>query len=138
MKEIIIGSPCSPSEFIDRKIIECFKVLVSWGGGIGGANRSEFLTEDVPLGNDTIVERKTIFGETVRINTRFVVCSRQTKVVRDEWNTLPHANYAVKKFSKHITRRWIEVPVDANVHFTDGYVCDPPKPIHTDCESIKL
>lgn len=137
-QNIIIGAPCTPSEYVKREIITCYKVTMTSGGGIGGAQWDELLTENIPLGNEQIVEMKDVFGEVKRINTRYAVTSKEIKVVHDVYDISANVNYREEKYKYIIEHRWFKVSADSNLHFSDDYVCGTPKPFKTDYDKEEL
>ena len=136
-KKVFIQEPCSPSKLIKREFFECYKVSMSCGGGIGGSQWYEYVKSDIPLGEEKIVEVKNIFGDTIRINTRYAVMSKRMKVVHEEWDTLPWANFSEKKFKSHITKLWYCVDLESELIFNNTRNKEEkPFKSYVDCEKI--
>ena len=136
-KKVFIQAPCSPSKLIKREFSECYKVSMSCGGGFGGSQWYEYVKSDIPLGEEKIVEVKNIFGDTIRINTRYAVSSKRMKVVHEEWDTLPWANFRREEYKWHITKLWYCVNLESELIFNNPRNKEE-KPIksYVDCEEI--
>lgn len=137
-KNVFIKVPCSPSNLIKREFSECYKVRMSCGGGMGGSQWNEYVKSDIPLGEEKIVEVKNIFGDTIRINTRYAVRSKRMKVVHEEWDTLPYANFRQEEYKHHVTKLWFCVELESKLVFKNTPCNNEEEPImrYVDCEKI--
>lgn len=110
MSAIKIGLPCSPSKRIKTTEIKSTRIKYSYGGGIGGSNtviHSECVL-DKSLFNNKFVEVKTIYGETVNVNTDFVVDFKDVTVVIDYVDTTAWSNFSGFKFTKTTRKTYFE------------------------------
>lgn len=71
----------SPSTFVSFKTIDIYRVNMSCGGGMGGANWDEFFTEDIPEHEgEMTLKRTNIYGKEMKINTRWVVRTEKVRL----------------------------------------------------------
>lgn len=101
-KVLEIGLACSPAHFIGKGVVKNMKrVLISYGGGMGGANRTYYTEkvhkEQAVNGTWNIVD---IDGNSREINPRFIVEIVETKVLILKTDTTQHTNYHKKTCDK--------------------------------------
>ena len=99
-EKIELGLACSPSTITDVQELAVTKFLVSYGGGMGGANQTHYAL-DYKKTKDYYV-LYLLNGNTIEINPRFVVSKQDKKVVRIETDATGHGNYGGKTCKKSI------------------------------------
>jgi hypothetical protein len=114
MKTIKIGPSCSPNTYIvSHEIIKGKKILVSFGGGLGGSSKTYHCTKVyIPQPADSLRTLTLLSGEEIHVNGRFIVeiCDRNyVKVVS---NVTGHRNYYKKVCSKAIETEIFELLYD--------------------------
>jgi hypothetical protein len=89
-KKIIIGLPCTPSKYVSHKVVDCTRVLISYGGGMGGANKT-YYAENIEL-KDGMLVLSLVKGSVVEVNPTFLVEKEKCKVAIIEYDVSPWAN----------------------------------------------
>lgn len=92
----IIGLPCSPSRqvsFTDKE--KGTKIKISFGGGMGGANRTIYAKEVKEINKYGIpmLEITPFFGEKEELNPQFIVSSQECRIAIQVVDTSAHSNY---------------------------------------------
>lgn len=110
-KVLEIGLSCSPSHFVDKGTLKKFqRILVSYGGGIGGANKTYYTEsiykEQAINGMWTFVD---FDGQKIQLNPRFIVEICETDVLILKTDITEHKNYHKKTCDKHILTEWIDL-----------------------------
>ena len=103
MKTIQIGLTCSPSKILKHTEILAQKVIISYGGGLGGVNRTYYAIKMI----DDILDKNfnfltTIEDREITINKKFIVSIEPVTIVKVVYNNLEHMNYQIKKYKKYI------------------------------------
>jgi len=103
MKKIIIAKNCSPSRMLSSKEVNATKILISYGGGMGGANKT-YYCNSIVRGSD-LTDNFTlnlISGEVKEINPNFIVEISAVKLVILVIDVTEHTYYNPEKASKCI------------------------------------
>lgn len=92
----IIGLPCSPSKqvsFTDKE--KGTKIKISYGGGMGGANRTIYAKEikEIKKFGIPMLEIIPFFGEQEELNPQFIVASQECKMGIQVVDTSAHSNF---------------------------------------------
>lgn len=90
---IEIGLSCSPSTIISNELIKCKRILVSFGGGMGGANITHYCTKVSTLTKDGYLNITLITGEKREINPKFIVEKADINIVKLVTDITQHINY---------------------------------------------
>jgi len=121
--KLIIGLPCSPSFLsIPTQIIQATSFLVSYGGGIGGANKTYYATDYYaePEINGFII-LFLIDGSKVSINPRFVVETQKVNLIKITTDTTPHSNYYSIICKQSISIEWFKLEDDEEFEWKAEY-----------------
>lgn len=102
----VIGVPCSPAKPMGATIQNVTRILMSFGGGMGGSTKTYYATKVIGI-NDREIVIKTFNGQDLTINPRFIVESEVMNLVKVVTDTLPWKNYNNTTFKKHITTEYI-------------------------------
>ena len=122
MKTIKIGLSCSPSKMISTEKIETKKVLISYGGGMGGAHQKLYATNIKPDWEfDGHLRLTLISGEEVSINPAFIVMKNDCNVVKVVTDNTQHANYNEKSCNKSVDTEFIELRYDEDYVVVNEY-----------------
>lgn len=140
-KVLEIGKAMSPSNFIGKGELKNMKrILVSYGGGMGGANKSYYSEkihkEQAVNGTWNIVD---IHGNIIELNPRFIVEVVETKVLILKTDITAHANYNSKTCkSKMLTEYFDLGEMGYNDYvLIDGFrSSDKIKTFHKESETI--
>ena len=128
---VIIGLSCTPSTI--TSVDECtgVEVKVSHGGGLGGTSYHIHVTEivDKPedemlskmLGSDELIVR-TIKGEEVVLNQKYVVSKRPVKYVTVESDVTAHHNYRKHTCRSAIQKRVYRMTNDTDYNIVHEYI----------------
>ena len=97
MKTYVIGLPCSPSVSLGHSEIPVTEVLISYGGGMGGANQTYYTTL-IDKESDEHFFTLTLFDDKkVKINPAFIVSlTPNITLVEHVVDATGHANYRGK------------------------------------------
>jgi hypothetical protein len=123
MKTIKIGVSCTPSTYIvSHEIIQGKKVLVSYGGGLGGTSKIYFCKEVYePKPAESMRLLILLTGEVVRVNGRFIVEISDREIVKVISNITGHMNYNKKIYSKVIETEYFELLYGEKPMFISDY-----------------
>jgi hypothetical protein len=121
--KIIIGLPCSPSFLsIPTQIIQATSFLVSYGGGIGGANKTYYATDYyAEQAINGFYQLTLIDGSKVSINPRFVVETQKVNLIKITTDTTPHSNYYSIICKQSISIEWIKLEDDEEFEWKAEY-----------------
>lgn len=117
MKTIQIGLPCTPASIISHETIEGKKILVSYGGGIGGVSKFHHCTAVIEMRDPkepTILRLILLSGEVIEVNPLYVVEKYDRKYVKLVSDITGHKNFYGKVCSKAIRIEFIELQYDEN------------------------
>jgi hypothetical protein len=125
MKTIKIGVSCSPNTYIvSHEIIKGKKLLVSFGGGIGGSSKTYFCTEVIQMRDPkepTILRVRLLSGEVIELNPVFVVETKERDIVKVVSNVTGHRNYSKKIYREVIETEYFEMLYDEQPMFIEDY-----------------
>jgi hypothetical protein len=121
--KLIIGLPCSPSFLsIPTQIIQTTSFLVSYGGGIGGANKTYYATDcTVDATKIGFYQLTLIDGSKVSINPRFIVEKQVVNLIKITTDTTPHSNYHTIKCKQSILIEWFKLEDDEEFEWESGF-----------------
>jgi hypothetical protein len=121
--KIIIGLPCSPSFLsIPTQIIQATSFLVSYGGGIGGANKTYYATDYYAEPEiNGFYQLTLIDGSKVSINPRFVVETQKVNLIKITTDTTPHSNYYSIICKQSISIEWFKLEDDEEFEWKAEY-----------------
>jgi len=122
MKTIKIGVPCSPAYMVSNETLKAKKVLVTYGGSIGGNNKIYYCTDIIKLKDSSGMYRLTLLtGEIIDVNPKFIVEMVDRNIVKLVSNVTGHRNYNSKVCSKAILTEYIELLYGETPVFVEGY-----------------
>ena len=126
MKTIKIGVSCSPNTYIvSHELLKGKKVLVSYGGGLGGSSKTYHCTEIYePESSMRVLTMRTLTlltGEKIRVNGRFILEIAERNYVKLVSNVTGHRNYNSKVCSKAIETEYFELLYDEQPMFVSDY-----------------
>ena len=112
--KLIIGLPCSPSFLsIPTQIIQTTSFLISYGGGMGGTNKTYYATDyTVDATKIGFYQLTLIDGSKVSINSRFLVEKQIVNLIKITTDTTQHSNINSKRCSKSILIEWFILEED--------------------------
>ena len=125
MKKLTIGLSCSPSKIIKHEEITLKEVLISYGGGMGGANMTYFCTEAVKVATTPFYKLTRVNGEEKRVNERFIVEMGNVRLVKVVSDVTAHRNYRDKNATngeKVITTEYFKLEYDEEYEVVNKYV----------------
>lgn len=123
-KDYRMGLPCSPATRVGYEIINAKKILLTYGGGLGGANITVYATDkEIVYNEHGIAHVIDIFTDKeVEINTKYVVKAENLRLIVDKIDITAHANYHKVNCKSHILTRVLELPSDfGKPIFYNGY-----------------
>jgi hypothetical protein len=119
-KTIKIGLPCTPSRILSHEKVETSKVLISYGGGMGGASQKHYCTD--VLERDKGMWRLTLLsGEMIEVNPAFIVSVEPRTLVKVVSDTTAHANYHSKVCKERILTEYIGLQFGEDYVITNEY-----------------
>ena len=133
-KKIIIGRTCSPSKLIEINEHLMTKIKISFGGGMGGANRTIY-AEQIMSDTKTDLIVKQFDNEIITINKEFIVYREPVKVISQISDTTAHSNYHGVKFQSTIHTHLYELKANDEWAYVDVITHENPKPFFAHTES---
>lgn len=107
---IQITKPSTPSSLISAEESEYLKLLISYGGGMGGSKETIYCSVQHET-EHTITVKNDLTGQIITYNRRFIVAYyHEVILVKAVFDTIGHANYHGKRFKRHETTVWVEIP----------------------------
>ncbi len=94
MKTLIVSKDCSPSRLISCRDFSVTKVIISYGGGMGGTSQIYYCTDvlervtDDPVSYTRLTE---ISGQQTEMNPRFIVSKTVVKLVEIKVDVTGHS-----------------------------------------------
>jgi len=125
MKTLEIGLPCAPGELISNEEIKTTEILVSWGGGMGGANKRYYATSK--NGN----EYTLIDGDKIKLNPNFIVHEKEVRLVKNiTTNTNSNMNFTkkIRFIQLGVKQNWISIDRYDNNKISDKAI------VHTEID----
>jgi hypothetical protein len=120
--KIIIGLPCSPSFLsIPTEIIQTTSFLISYGGGMGGANKTYYATDYTVDAINGFYQLTLIDGSKVNINARFLVEKQIVNLIKITTDTTPHSNYYSIICKQSISIEWFKLEHDEEFEWKAEY-----------------
>jgi hypothetical protein len=110
MRTLLVGKPCSPSETISHEVIEMKRVLITYGGGMGGAHKQYYTKEirkEQAINGSWNIE--TIDGKKIQLMPNFIVEVEETKVLKLVTDVTGHRNYNKKVCEKSILTEYFDL-----------------------------
>jgi hypothetical protein len=135
MKTLLIGAPCSPSEIISHEAIKMKRILITYGGGIGGGNKVYYtkkITKEQAINGSWDIE--TIDGKKISLMPRYIVEVEDTKVLKLVTNITEHKNYHKVVCTKSILTEYFDMSGFDNYEIVNKYI-DRPKLIYQEEET---
>jgi|LakMenEpi03Aug12_release.lakeMendotaPanAssembly.Ray.scaffolds.fasta_scaffold159952_6 hypothetical protein len=113
-KVIKISNGCSPSTHVSDELIPVNRVLITYGGGMGGANEKIYTTaihkEQAINGMWRMIDITN--GMERDVNPRFIVSVDKVNVVKVITDITEHTNYHEVVCIENILTRLIDIGVD--------------------------
>jgi hypothetical protein len=138
MKTLLVGKPCSPSDTISHEVIEMKRVLISYGGGMGGANK-EYYTKEIrkeqAINGSWNIE--TIDGKKIQLMPNFVVEVEETKVLKLVTDVTNFKNYSKVVCKKSILTEYFDLSGFDNYNIEEKYSSRDDKVIFKTTEETK-
>ena len=141
MEKMKIGLSCSPSKILSHEKMSVTKVLLTYGGGMGGASETHYCTDVLERVTDTPVSYTrltTIKGEVIEVNPRYIVKKTKVNLVKMVDDSTAHANYYAPKVKKSISINFIELQQGQDYEVDSTSYESRKNVIHTDGEITPL
>ena len=110
-----IGYPCSPSQNISQDRIKATEILVTWGGGMGGASKRYYALKK--NGN----ELHLLNGDIIKLNPNFIVHEKEVNIVKVVTDTTEHSNFRKHTVNSSIVTQYILLKFGEIATFVDDY-----------------
>ena len=118
--EYIIGLPVSPSTKVSITPIEVTAVRLSYGGGMGGANKIYYCTTVNTSGYEPFYVLTTFLGEEIRVNPRFIVETYKRTIIKNVTDITQWRNYHKKECKSSIRTVYYEIKTTDTFKFVAG------------------
>lgn len=83
-----IGYPCTPCKWTSEiRYKKISKLLITYGGGMGGSKRIEYVERVKNINNDSIQSFVRFDGKTIKYNTRYIVSIEDFTMVSIDYET---------------------------------------------------
>jgi hypothetical protein len=107
---------------IPTQIIQATSFLVSYGGGIGGANKTYYATDYYAEPEiNGFYQLTLIDGSKVSINPRFIVETQKVNLIKITTDTTPHSNYYSIICKQSISIEWFKLEDDEEFEWKAEY-----------------
>lgn len=123
----IISAPCSPSVQIESKNIEVMKIIITFGGGMGGSNQT-FYANKVIKTSDGMLFIETVDGRELELNPRYIVLKEKTIILKVVTDTTAHSNYNQKTCNYSERTEFFDVGFDS-YEFASVNASNAEKPV---------
>jgi hypothetical protein len=133
-KKIIIGNPCSPSKLIEIKEIPLIKIVLTYGGGMGGANRTLYIEEILSETEREMIVRQ-YNNEITTINKSYIVFREPIKAIFHTTDITSHTNYHTCKYDASISTNLYELSINDSWEYIDEYNRNNPKTFYSNVEN---
>ena len=109
----------APSVLVSATAMGVTKVLISYGGGMGGSHKTYYCTDFQLKKSNGMYVAKLIEGEIIQINPSYVVEIKTRVLVKFVTDKTAHANYHDVKFKSSILTEYIELEHDETFEATN-------------------
>lgn len=119
-----IGLPKTPAKWVGNpKYTKVWLILLTFGGGMGGANRYEVVrrdeTKEVKVGDVTLIEYNRENGKKVTLNPRYIVSIEDFTLVRATYDSR-NPNFPMGKYTEEfLTKDDVKVQLVERFHDED-------------------
>jgi hypothetical protein len=134
-KVIEIGLPCSPAKFISADLFKVIKLLVTYGGGMGGTSKV-FHCIEVKKG-EKFYEVILLTGECRKINPAYIVEESYPEVVKVITDMTEHVNFHSKVCNIACQTRFIELPYGGTYKLVNKYVYEGDSTVKVISDSVE-
>lgn len=120
---LIIGVPMSPSTRVSAEGTQSTEILYSYGGGLSGKMKTIYTDKVIPKEefNNRFVEVTTVQGETLTIQSDYIVTFKNVILVVDTINVTAHSDYRKKVINSAIYVRYIKLEPNQTWELSDKY-----------------
>jgi len=127
MKTIQIGVPCSPARILSHRTKKVKKILVSYGGGLGGSTDTYYTTKiNKEQALNGFWELLLVEGGNIEINPRFIVSVEDAEIVIVETDITDFYNRNRKqKVESNVLTEFIYLAKDETYQIVDVIVATP-------------
>ena len=119
MKKLQIGLSCTPSHVVSHEIIKVTEVLISFGGGMGGANKTYYCT-NVQKGDPFYLLTK-LNNEVKKVNPNFIVEMGDIRLVKLVTDVTAHKRYHDKSQPETIDTEYFKLRQGEDYEIVDKY-----------------
>jgi len=120
MKTLEIGLCVSPSKILSIDEIKVTRVLISYGGGMGGSKETFYVTNIDKMADSNL--GLTLFNDRVIIqNPTFIVNKEEIKLIKVVTDSTAHTNYNDKKCKKSIITQYFWAYLDEKFIQVNNY-----------------
>ena len=117
---ISIGKTCSPSKILTTESIPAERILISYGGGVGGWNESHYAIQIVEESDSLIITNAKQVVTT--IYKRFIVLREKCTLFKVTTDITEHTNYHSFKCKKNIVTNFYHIRQDEVAVVNEGAV----------------
>jgi len=118
-KTTVIGGIGSPVKLISRETTTATKLLVTYGGGIGGANVTYYGNVKFSSQEGNLLLIDDIVNGEIKVNLDYVVTREQIQLIVELWDTTDRTNYNGATCTKSIQQRILAVGTKYKIVFDE-------------------
>lgn len=117
------GLPCAPSRKVGEEKHHAKKVLLTYGGGMGGAHKDIFIKDkEIKYNTHGIAKVTNIFtNEIIEINAKYVVSANDIDLLFMKFDTTAYSNYHTQKYKYTEIIQVFAIPKGAITKFVSDY-----------------
>ena len=113
---------CSPSHIVDKSLIDATKIVTSFGGGMGGSNKTYYATDIDYSRKPLELVITDVSGRVFTLGYNFIVSQENVQLLKLVHNTTAHQNYREKKFKKYIVTQYSVIYTDDKYEILNEYL----------------
>ena len=121
MKSVVFCPNTGSGILLQNEIYDLQEYLVSYGGGMGGANVRHYGKTIAKADEHGFIVIATHKGEEITLNTRYIVYQKPMRLVKVVSDDIKTANYRDDKYEKYINTIWYKLYHGEKAVFSDEY-----------------
>lgn len=130
MNTIRIGLSCTPSEILDYKTVKCQRMIISYGGGIGGSKKEYFAKKVTRNKTTNMLSIEFVQGGKIQVNPSFLVEQEECEVFILTTDITKHVNYHSRQCNKSILTEYFKISFGNKVEIVNQYTPRHSSPLN--------
>lgn len=120
---IKIGLCGTPARMISHEVVLAKKILLTYGGGMGGASEKIYCTKkELKAGIVDMYALTLLSGEVIEVNPAFIVKVEDRRLVKVVCDVTSHSYFNAKNFKSMIITEYIGLKFEEDYVIVNDYV----------------